>query len=176
MKTAVRVWIGILVMVLLCTGSAWAKKDKKGGGPQIPPVITADQAKSTVSTAIPKLSVGKPFTKQGKQGDIKFEVPLSLEGKIVAKVRLNPATGEILTKGQKGFVQKLSVTPEQAVKAVQGVVNEAQVGAAWLGKQGEWKVPLLYKGAIVAEINVHGQDGSILPDWKASKDATMFGK
>jgi hypothetical protein len=176
MKTAVRVWVIVLAMALLCTGSALAKKDKKGGGPQVPPVITAEQAKGTVSAAIPKLSVGKPFTKQGKQGDIKFEVPLSLEGKIVAKVRLNPATGEILTKGQKAFVQKLSVTPEQAAKAVQAVVNEVQVGAAWLGKQGEWKVPLLYKGAIVAEMGVHGQDGSILPDWKASKDATMFGK
>ena len=176
MKTAVRVWVIVLAMALLCTGSALAKKDKKGGGPQVPPVITAEQAKGTVSAAIPKLAVGKPFTKQGKQGDIKFEVPLSLEGKIVAKVRLNPATGEILTKGQQAFVQKLSVTPEQAIKAVQGVVNEVKVGAAWLGKQGEWKVPLLYKGAIVAEMGVHGQDGSILPDWKASKDATMFGK
>jgi len=118
MKTAVRVWIGVLAIALLCTGSALAKKDKKGGGPQIPPVITAEQAKSTVSAAIPKLAVGKPFTKQGKQGDIKFEVPLSWEGKIVTKMRLNPATGEILTKGQNPFVQKLSVTPEQAIKAV----------------------------------------------------------
>jgi hypothetical protein len=176
MKTAVRAAILILVIALLGGGSALAKKDKGGGGPRIPPVITAEQAKATVSAAIPKLSVGKPFTKQGKQGDIKFEVPLSLEGKIVAKVRLNPATGEILTKGQNPFVQKLSVTPEQGTKAVEGMVKDLQVGPSWLGKQGEWKVPLLYKGAIVAEIGVHGQDGSILPDWKASKDATMFGK
>lgn len=34
-----------------------------------------------MSAAIPKLSVGKPYTNQGKQGDIKLEVPLSLEGK-----------------------------------------------------------------------------------------------
>ncbi len=67
-------------------------------------------------------------------------------GKIVAKVRLNPAPGEILTKGEKAFIRKLSVTPEQAVKAVQGVVNQVPMGADWLGKQGEWKVPLLYKG------------------------------
>ncbi|MGQ9921362.1 MAG: hypothetical protein ACUVRZ_08530 [Desulfobacca sp.] len=176
MKTAMRIWIGVVAIALLCTGTALAKKDKEGGGTQIPPVITAEQAKATVTAAIPTLTVNKPVTKQGKQGDIKLEVPLALEGKIIAKVRLNPATGEILTKGQKGFVQKLSITPEQAVKTVQGIVNEFQVGAAWLGKQGEWKVPLLYKGAIVAEIGVHGQNGAIIPDWKASKDATMFGK
>jgi len=176
MKSFLRAVVVVLAGVILAACPAYAKKDKKGGGPQIPPVITAEQAKATVSAAISKLSVGKPFTKQGKQGDIKFEVPLSLEGKIVAKVRLNPATGEILTKGQNPFVQKLSVTPEQGTKAVEGMVKDLQVGPSWLGKQGEWKVPLLYKGAIVAEMGVHGQDGSILPDWKASKDATMFGK
>jgi len=176
MKTAIRAMTGILAIALLCAGTAWAKKDKGGGGPQIQPTITADQAKSAVGAAIPKLSVGQSFTKQGKQGDIKLEVPLLLEGKIVAKVRLNPISGEILLKGQKPFVQKLSVTPEQAAKTVQGMMSAVQVGAAWLGKQGEWKVPLLYKGAVVAEIGVHGQNGSILPDWKASKDATMFGK
>jgi len=176
MKTAIRIILGVLAVALLCAGPALAKKGKKDEGPQIPPVITADQAKSTVSSAISKLSVGQPFTKQGKQGDIKLEVPLMLEGKIVAKMRMNPATGEILIKGQNPFIQKLSVTREQAAQTVQGIVKDLQVGPPWLGKQGEWKVPLLYKGAVVAEMGVHGQNGSILPDWKASKDATMFGR
>ncbi len=176
MKTAIRAMTGILAIALLCAVPALAKKDKGGGGAQIPPVITSDQAKAAVGSAFSKLTAGNPYSKQGKQGDIKLEVPLLLEGKIVAKVRLNPVTGEILLKGQKDLSRKLSVTPEQATKTVQGMMSEAQVGAAWLGKQGEWKVPLLYKGAVVAEIGVHGQNGSILPDWKASKDATMFGK
>jgi hypothetical protein len=176
MKTLVRAMIGMLAIALLCAGPALAKKGKKGGGPQVPPIITAEQAKGTVSAAIPNLSVGKPFTKQGKRGDIKLEVPLMLEGKIVAKARLNPVTGEVLLKGQKSWAQKLSVTPEQAAKTVQGMVSELQVGAAWLGKQGEWKVPLLYKGSVVAEMSVHGQNGSVLPDWKAARDVSFFGR
>jgi hypothetical protein len=165
----------MLAVVILAAGPALAKKNK-GGGPQIPPVITADQAKATVTAAIPNLSLGKPFTKQGKQGDVKLEVPLQVEGKIVGKVRLNPMTGEILTKGQKFQAPKLSVSPDEAVKTVQTVLPKLQVGPAWLGKGGEWKVPLLYQGAIIVEMGVHGQNGSILPDWKASKDATMFGR
>ena len=165
----------MLAVVILAAGPALAKKNK-GGGPQIPPVITADQAKATVTAAIPNLSLGKPFTKQGKQGDIKLEVPLLVEGKIVGKVRLNPLTGEILTKGQNFQAPKLSVSPDEAVKTVQTVLPKLQVGPAWLGKGGEWKVPLLYQGAIIVEMGVHGQNGSILPDWKASKDATMFGR
>lgn len=165
----------MLAGVILAVGAAEGKK-KKGGGPQIPPVITADQAKATVSAAIPSLSLGKPYTKQGKHGDIKLEVPLLVDGKIVGKVRLNPITGEILTKGQKFQAPKLSVSPEEAAKTVQTVLPKLQVGPAWLGKSGEWKVPLLYQGAIIVEMGVHGQNGAILPDWKASKDATMFGR
>ena len=175
MKSFLRVVVVMLAVVILAAGPALAKKNK-GGGPQIPPVITADQAKATVSAAIPNLSLGKPFTKQGKQGDVKLEVPLQVEGKIVGKVRLNPMTGEILTKGQNFQAPKLSVSPDEAVKTVQTVLPKLQVGPAWLGKGGEWKVPLLYQGAIIVEMGVHGQNGSILPDWKASKDATMFGR
>lgn len=175
MKKQLQVSVVLVALVLLSTGVAWAKKGK-GGGPQIPPTVTAEQAKATVSAAIPKLTAGKPYTKQGKQGDIKLEVPVLLDNQIVAKVRLNPATGEILTQGQRSFIQKLSVTPEQAAKTVQGVLREMQAGAPWLGKQGQWKVPLLYKGAVIAAIGVHGQNGNILPDWKASKDVTMFGR
>lgn len=176
MKKQQQVVLMLVAVLLLATTAAWAKKDKGGGGPQIPPVITAAQAKTTVAAALPKLALGKPFTKTGKQGDIKLEVPLTLEDKIVARMRLNPATGEILTKGQRVFIQKLTITPEQAGQTVQGLVRELQTGAPWLGKQGDWKVPLLYKGAVVSEMSVHGQNGSILPDWKASKDAAMFGK
>ena len=100
MKSLMQAVVIVLAGVILAAGPAYAKKDK-GGGPQIPPVITAEQAKATVSAAIPNLSLGKSFTKQGKQGDIKLEVSLMFEGKVIGRVRLNPMTGEILTKGQK---------------------------------------------------------------------------
>ena len=175
MKSFMRAVVVVLAGAILAAGPAYAKKDKNGG-PQIPPVITADQAKATVTAAVPKLSLGKPYTKQGKQGDIKLEVPLLVEGKVVGRVRLNPLSGEILTKGQEIQAPKLSVSPDEAVKTVQTVLPKLQVGAASLGKEGEWKVPLLYQGAIIAEMNVHGQNGSLLPDWKASEDASRFGK
>ncbi len=167
--------LGILAISVLFSLPAYAKKNK-GEAYQIQPTITAEQAKAAVTSALPKLSLGKPFTKQGKRGDIKLEIPLMLEGKVVGRVRLNPLTGVILVKGQKLEAQKLSVSPEQAAAAVQKILPDLQVGSAWLGKQGEWKVPLLYQGAVITEMSVHGQNGSILPDWKAAKDVTMLGR
>ncbi len=174
MKT-VSACVGIVAISLLLNLPAFAKKDK-GQAYQIQPTITAEQAKAAVTSALPQLSLGKPFTKQGKRGDIKLEIPLMWEGKVVGRMRLNPLTGVVLVKGQKLEVQKLSVAPEQATAAIQKIMPNLQVGSAWLGKQGEWKVPLLYQGAVITEISVHGQNGSILPDWKAAKDVSLFGR
>jgi hypothetical protein len=174
MKT-VSACLGILAISVLLSFPAYAKKDK-GEAYQIQPTITAEQAKAAVTAALPQLGLGKPFTKQGKKGDIKLEVPMMLEGKVVGRVRLNPLTGVVLVKGQKQEAQKLSVSPEQAAAAVQRILPNLQVGSAWLGKQGQWKVPLLYQGAVITEMSVHGQNGSILPDWKASKDVSLFGR
>jgi hypothetical protein len=154
---------------------AMAKKGKKEGS-QIKPQITAEQAIDSVKAGLSKMSTGKAFIKEDKRGEKKMEVPLVLEGKIVARVRVNPANGEILSKGYKPSVQQVTFSPEQAAAEVQKSLPNFQVGSARVGKSGEWKVELTLKGSAVADIGVNGKDGSILPDWKASKDATLLGQ
>lgn len=160
-------------VTMVFTTSAVAKK-KKDNGYYIPPTITAEQAISSVKAALPKLTAGKSFIKTGKRGEKNLEVPLILDGKIVSKIRLNPATGEILSKGQKVMAPQVLASQEQAVKIVQQAIPNLEVASVQLGKQGEWKVDLTLKKAVVATIKVHGGDGSILPDWKASRDVAMY--
>lgn len=167
----------LLAVTMLFASSAAAKKDKDKGpgqGSYITPTITTEQAMSSVKAALPKLTGGKSFITTDKRGEKKLEVTLVLDGKIVSKVRLNPSTGEILSKGQKMMVQQVLTSQEQAVKIVQQAIRDLEVASVQLGKQGEWKVDLTLKKAVVASINVHGGDGSILPDWKASQDATRY--
>jgi hypothetical protein len=147
------------------------RKDKEEGS-YLKPRVTAEQAMSAVKAALPKLTVDKSFVKTGKRGEKKLEVTLVLDGKIVSRVRLNPATGEILCKGEETLVYEVSASQEQAVKIVQRAIPNLEVGSVTLGKQGEWKVDLTYKKAVVADMSVHGGDGSILPDLKASQDAS----
>ena len=166
----------LLALTMLLATSAAAKKEK---GSYIKPTVTAEQAMSVVKAALPKLTVGKSFVKTGKKrfhlwgGDKKLEVTLVLDGKIVSKIRLNPATGEILPKGQEVPVQEVLASQAQAVKIVQQAIPNLEVGSVTLGKQGEWKVDLTLKKAVVAGMSVHGGDGSILPDLKASQDAWL---
>ena len=107
-------------------------------------------------------------------GEKKLEVTLVLDGKIVSRMRLSPATGEILPKGQETMVYEVTASKEQAVKIVEQAIPNLDVASVSLGKQAEWKVDLTLKKMIIATINVHSGDGSILPDWKASRDASMY--
>lgn len=164
----------ILLAVSLLFGTSAVAKKNGDKGSYIKPTITAEQAISAVKAALPKVSVGKSFVKTGKRGEKKLEVTLVLDGKIVSRVRLNPGTGEIMPKGQEVLAQEVSASPEQAVKIVQQAIPNLEVASVKLGKHGEWKVDLTLKKAVVASMSVHGGDGSILPDWKAERDATLY--
>jgi len=134
------------------------------GGFLTQPVITAAQATAAASAAITKLTLGKLYTKQGAQ-EVLLEAPLQLDASIVGRVRLNPSNGEILTKGQRGMAQQVSVTPEEAGKALLAILPKIQVGGgAWWGREGNWKVPLVYQGAIISELEVNSRDAAIMPD------------
>ena len=166
----------LLTVTMLFATSAAAKPAKKDGGKgsYIKPTITAEQAISSVKAALPGLTVGKSIVKTGQRGEKKLEVTLVLDGKIVSRVRLNPATGEIMTKGQDVTVQEVLASQGQTAKIVEEAIPKLEVASVRLGKQGEWIVDLTLNKVVVASISVHGGDGSILPDWKASRDATLY--
>jgi len=162
------------ISLLFAASAAAKKKGDKGSYSYITPTITSEQAISAVKAALPKVTVGKSFVKTGKRGEKKLEVTLVLDGKIVSRMRLNPGTGEIMPRGQDVLAQAVSAPQDQAVKIVQQAIPNLEVASVGLGKDGEWKVDLTLKKAVVASINVHGGDGSILPDWKAERDATLY--
>jgi hypothetical protein len=156
--------LAVAIIGLVATLASAKGKKEKEKGIYIAPTITAEQAVSTVKAALPRLTVGNSFVKTGKRGEKKLEVPLVLDGNIVSRMRLNPATGEILPKGLDIMTYTVSPSPEQAVKIVQQALPNLEVASASLGKEGEWNVDLTVKKAVVAHISVHGFTGSILPD------------
>jgi|UniRef100_A0A7C3SLA6 hypothetical protein len=161
-----------LVVLVLPTSA----KKGKGGGPALPPRITAEQAQEAVKAALPRLRAGKAWVKEGKWGDKKLEVALLLEDKVVGRLRLNPVSGDILPKGFKPQERQTTISPDQARAVVSQALPLLQVGAARLAKNGNWKLELTWKGSAVADITVNGQDGTILTDWKAAKDLERWGK
>jgi hypothetical protein len=164
----------VLAVTILFAISAMAKGGKEGPGSYTAPTITAEQAIAKVKAALPQLSVGKGFVKTGKQGEKTLEVMLVHGGQIVSRIKVNPSTGEIMPKGQKVFVQNVSASQEQAGNIVKEAIPKLEVGSVRLGKHGEWIIDLILNKVTVASIAVHGGNGSILPDWKASRDGAWY--
>jgi hypothetical protein len=168
----------LAVVAMLFASTAFAKKGGPPmGRPDIPiltPLITAQQAVEVVKATLPKLTVGNFWFWTGPRGDTKAKVALILDGKIVSRMELNPATGEILAKGQDVFINQVSADPNQAASKVREIVPNLQVSAARMGKEGEWKVELTFNNAVVADVDVNSRDGSILTDWGASRESTLY--
>ncbi len=175
MKIKSMVMKAALVVSAVCLIATVATaKEKKAKGSAVAPTVTAEQAVATVKNALPNITAGNSYVKTGKRGEKKLEVPLVLDGNIVSKIRLNPATGEILPKGLETLAYSVSASPEQAVKIVQQALPNLEIASVSLGKRGEWKVDLTFKKAVVAHISVHGGTGTIIPDWKASQSASLY--
>ena len=138
------------------------------------PAITADQAVNIVKASLPKVKAGKFWVWTAPRGDTKAKVALTFEGRIVSHVELNPATSDILASGQNVFDNQVSPDQNRAISKVREILPSLQVAAARMAPEGEWKVELALNNAVVAEIDVNGRDGSILTDWGASREATLF--
>jgi len=164
--------LGLLTCATLLATCAMAKEDKDKRS-YMKPAISAEQAMETVKAALPELTAGRAFVKTKKSGEKKLEVPLKLADKIVGKIKLNPVTGEIMPKGQKVRANQVSASLNQAHNVVEQAIPKLEIGSVRLGEHGEWEVDLTLRKAVVADIEVHGSDGAILPDREATRYATL---
>lgn len=157
-------------LVTLITTLASSQDGRKRGIYKTP-AITAGQAISTVKTTLPKLTVGNSYVMTGRRGEKRLEVPLVLDGTVVSRVWLNPATGEILPVGLDIIEYTVSASPDQAVKIVQQALPNLEVASVSLGRQkGEWTVDLTLKKTVIVRIDVDAFNGSVLPDLPERKE------
>jgi hypothetical protein len=138
------------------------------------PTISADQAVQVVKASFSRLEVGRFWVLTGPAGDTKAKIALSLDGRIVSQVELSPSTGEILAKGEDIQTDGVTADPNRAISRVREALPNLQVAAARRSPEGEWNVELALNSAVVAEVSVNGRDGSIITDWGASREATLY--
>jgi hypothetical protein len=138
-ETVITICFATAVMFFALSASAQPPPTQPptGGNPMLTPTISAEQAVDAVKAALPKVAVGKYWVWTGPGGDTKAKVALTLDGNIVSRIELNPATGEILAIGQDTFGNQVSTEQKHAVNTVQQAIPALLVAAARLGRDGE---------------------------------------
>jgi len=165
----------------------------------------ASTAVKTVTDAVPSFASGQVWVKTAPLGEQQMEASLLFQGKEVARLALNPADGAILPKGmrtappspppggappppQPGALNANApvpppapgaiVTPEQVKARLTDMVKALRPagGAEVMPREGFWRVPFVYQGAIVADVQVTADGARILPDLSAARDAAIFAR
>ncbi|MBI1924302.1 PepSY domain-containing protein [Candidatus Poribacteria bacterium] len=184
-------WFSILTITALILGmvvlAAFADNDENGKPeagkpakikqekPVVTPKITDLQAVVVVTNSLP-FSAGDGKQKLDKDGNVnKLEILLLLpDGTPVAKVKLAPASGKILTKGEKATATQKAISIEDAVKIVKEALLQFGIGVAELSKHGDkYKVAITMNGNKIADVKVDSQTGQIIPKKEGEAKAAV---
>jgi hypothetical protein len=156
----------VLLSVTVVLASADDLKERWEYGEQrgySAPSITAEEARNTVQASRPSWRVAAVHQKWEDEG-LEIAVLIHNQAGRIAKLRVDPQSGEILPRSVKAFGKDVQVSNEAITKNVEAMLPKITVGdQAWLGEHGRyWRIPLFLDGMLVSSVKVDARSGELL--------------
>jgi hypothetical protein len=156
-------WPATLLPLLVLAGGAVASEPAQGGS-----AAALDIARSTrAEWRLGRLMLEK---REGRQPRVRAEMMSG--GVVVARLRVDPATGGFLAKDERA--QPSSASPEIARLRgdVERQLGRVEVGGwAWPSKHAQaWGVPLRYEGRVVGKLKVDVRQRKLLATRSEDED------
>ena len=128
------------------------------------PSLSPASARLAATGYLRKLTPGKPLLRV-RNGCKELHVPLLHEKQKVAGVRLDPATGRLLTRLDNPCIRVVKLGKEEVTHASLQSIRELRVGpTAWQGGHGAyWNVPLVKNGLMIDILRINVRDGTLVP-------------
>ncbi len=138
----------------------WEYRERKGYSA---PQVSAADARNTVEASRATWRIGTVRPKWESEG-VEVDVYIQSDAGRVAKLAVDPETGEILPRGFEVYGKDLKRSQEEIAARVAAVLPRLQVGdRAWLGEHGRyWRIPLFLDGALVSTVKVDARRGTLL--------------
>jgi hypothetical protein len=156
-------WPATLLPLLVLAGAAAASEPAPGGSAAALDIARATRAEWRLG----RLMLER---REGRQSQVRAEV--MSDGAVVARLRVDPATGAFLAKDERA--QTSSASPElgRLRDAVERALGRVEVGGwAWPSKHGQaWGVPLRYQGRVVGNLKVDVRQRKLLATRSDEKD------
>ncbi len=123
------------------------------------------------------LSAGKAWAVRGPGGEVELKGGIVYQGIVIATVRFDPLSGEVLPEGYHARVYELRVSPESLVSRLQDVISKIEVvdGASYREPEACWVIPLVYDSMIIAHIKIYTDGIHVIPDYVADREMKWFG-
>ncbi len=165
------------------------------------PPVNLDAAPAAVRTAtdaVAGFSPGQVWVKTAPRGERQVQATILSGGKEVARLEFDPTTGALLPRGLRPPPARPvtvdseapapapvdpshaggAVAPEGLKARLPEIIRGLRVGpgAEVMGREGLWKVPLIFENRIVAELRVSGDGRRVIQDFGAARDAAIFAR
>lgn len=125
------------------------------------PRVTAREAMATADRALVEIATEPAVIRAEKRG-VSIQVPLSLRGSVVARIRVNPTSGAIMPAGYRVWTATAAVSAADAESTVRAALGVMRAGNPAQTANARWRVPLVLDDAVVAQVLVDGVSGTVL--------------
>lgn len=152
MKT---IWPAVLLSLSVLAGGAAASEPAPGVSAAALEIARATRAEWRLG----RLMVER---REGRQPRVRAEVMSG--GAVVARLRVDPATGGFLAKEQRAQTSSASPELDRLRGAVERELGRVEIGDwAWPSKHAQaWGVPLRYQGRVVGKLKVDVRQRKLL--------------
>ncbi len=166
---------------------------------------TAPAAVKTANDALAGLTAGQVWTRTAPRGEQEVQATLVLNGKDVARLDFDPATGLLRARGEgrplpppappgpgadaplpppapdanaPAPVAPVPVNLDPIKANLAGVVKSLSIGqgAEVMPREGFWKVPIISGSRVVGELHISGDGTKVMEDFAAARDAAIFAR
>ncbi|RMF94452.1 MAG: hypothetical protein D6736_00020 [Nitrospinota bacterium] len=169
MQRRKRVVAGILLLCGILTSSALADEKEERWefwghkGYAVPQVSAADARKAVQESQ--KTWQVATVRQKWERGGAEVSVLVRDREGIIAKIGIDPQTGELLPYSVEAYSREVKVSPQEVQQKVETLLPQIEVGnRAWLGEHGRyWRIPLFWKGMLVSTVKVDALSGRLLP-------------
>jgi hypothetical protein len=148
-------WHATLLPLLVLVGAAAASEPAPGGSAAALDIARATRAEWRLG----RLMLER---REGRQPRVRAEV--MSDGAVVARLRVDPATGGFLAKDERAQTPSASPELDRLRGDVERALGRVEVGEwAWPSKHGQaWGVPLRYQGRVVGKLTVDVRQRKLL--------------
>lgn len=146
----------LLTLLTLCVGAPAPASDRRPQG-------ASAEALRAARESVARFSLGRLTVRERGDRPPRVRAELLFDGIVVARLRVNPRTGDFLKEEERPEATGRVLDPSALRAAVERAIRRLEIGEwTWPTEHGRaWGVPLKYGGRVVGTIKVDARRGPL---------------
>ncbi|RLD15956.1 hypothetical protein DRI50_03015 [candidate division KSB1 bacterium] len=136
------------------------------------------QARETALQLNKLLLPGKVWFMRAPGGELEVKAGLTYQGVVVALLRFDPQTGQVLPAGVNPHVYTGNLALAEVKKSLSAIAQRLKIlpVAEFLEPEACWSFPVTYQNFIVAHVKIYYDGIHVVQDYPANQEMSFYGQ